>query len=84
MIGKAGYGQYFGHGLGHSVGLFIHESPRISPMGHTILLPGMTATIEPGIYVPGVGGVRIEDLVIVTENGHRNLTSSPKKLLEIG
>jgi len=84
VIGKAGYGQYFGHGLGHSVGLFIHEFPRISPMGHTILLPGMTATIEPGIYVPGVGGVRIEDLVIVTENGHRNLTSSPKKLLEIG
>lgn len=84
IIRNAGYGDYFGHGLGHSVGLFIHEEPRISPMGQIVLQPGMTATIEPGIYVPGIGGVRIEDLVAVTEGGHKNLTSSPKKLIEIG
>lgn len=83
IIKNAGYGNYFGHGLGHSVGLFIHEEPRISPLGQIVLQPGMTATIEPGIYVPGVGGVRIEDLVVVTKEGHKNLTSSPKKLIEI-
>ena len=83
IIGKAGYGDYFGHGLGHSVGLFIHEEPRLSPAGNEILQPGMTVTVEPGIYLPGVGGVRIEDLTAVTENGYENFASSPKELIEI-
>ena len=69
--------------LGHSVGLFIHENPRLSPGDSTVLQPGMIETVEPGIYVPGVGGVRIEDMVIVTENGFENLAHSPKELIEI-
>ncbi len=83
IIRNAGYGDYFGHGLGHSVGLFIHEEPRLSPTGTAVLRAGMTETVEPGIYVPGVGGVRIEDLVAVTEDGCRNLTFSPKNLIEV-
>lgn len=81
IIGDAGYGNYFGHGLGHSVGLFIHEEPRFSPSCSAILQPGMVITVEPGIYLPGQFGVRIEDLVAVTEYGCRNLTKSEKKLI---
>jgi len=83
IIAEAGYGAYFGHGLGHSVGLFIHESPRLSMKEETILQPNMTETVEPGIYLPGFGGVRIEDMVVVTEDGYRNLAHSPKELIEI-
>lgn len=83
IIKDAGYGDYFGHGLGHSVGLFIHEEPRLSPKCDTILEPGMIVTVEPGIYLPGEFGVRIEDLVVVKEDGCRNLTCSPKKLIKI-
>ncbi len=83
IIADAGYGDCFGHGLGHSVGLFIHESPRLSPNDDTVLQEGMTETVEPGIYVPGFGGVRIEDTVVVTRDGYRNLASSPKELIEI-
>lgn len=83
IIAEAGYGDYFGHGLGHSVGLFIHEEPRLSPADQTVLRANMIETIEPGIYVPGFGGVRIEDMVIVTENGCDNLTHSPKHLIEL-
>lgn len=83
IITEAGYGEYFGHGLGHSVGLFIHENPRLSPSDDTILQAGMIETVEPGIYVPGFGGVRIEDMVVVTENGCRNLAHSPKELIEV-
>lgn len=83
IITEAGYGDCFGHGLGHSVGLFIHENPRLSPSDDTILQAGMIETVEPGIYVPGFGGVRIEDMVIVTEEGHINLAHSPKELIEI-
>lgn len=83
LIAQAGYGDNFGHGLGHSVGLYIHENPRLSPSDDTILQTGMIETVEPGIYVPGFGGVRIEDMVVITEDGYRNLTHSPKELIEI-
>ncbi len=83
IIREAGYGSNFGHGLGHSVGLFIHEEPRLSPSDDTVLEEGMIETVEPGIYVPGFGGVRIEDMVVVTKDGCRNLTKSPKELIEI-
>lgn len=83
IITEAGYGECFGHGLGHSVGLFIHENPRLAPTDDTVLQAGMIETVEPGIYVPGFGGVRIEDMVVVTEDGYRNLASSPKELIEI-
>lgn len=83
IIEKAGYGAYFGHGLGHSVGLLIHEEPRLSPRCHETLFENMTETVEPGIYIPGVGGVRIEDLVCVTEKGCVNYTHSPKELIEL-
>ena len=68
---------------GHGVGLFIHEDPRFSPMGETMMQPGMVMTVEPGIYVPGFGGVRIEDMIVVTEDGYRNLAHSPKELIEV-
>lgn len=80
IITEGGYGDNFGHGLGHSVGLEIHESPRLSKVDQTVLQPGMVVTVEPGIYVPGFGGVRIEDLVVVTETGHEVLTSTFKEL----
>lgn len=83
IIERAGYGAYFGHGLGHNVGLEIHESPALSPRDESILMAGMLESVEPGIYIPGFGGVRIEDLVAVTEDGCRNLTSSPKELMEL-
>jgi len=79
-IEKAGYGKRFGHGTGHGVGLEIHEGPSLSPCGSTVLRPGMVVTVEPGIYLPGVGGVRIEDMVIVRREGCEVLTRSPKEL----
>ena len=82
-IEEAGYGENFGHGLGHAVGIEIHEDPRLSLTGETILRPGMVVTVEPGIYLPGVGGVRIEDLAVITETGMTNLTSSAKELWEV-
>lgn len=83
IIREAGYGDCFGHGLGHSVGLYIHEEPRLSPTDETVLEENMVVTVEPGIYVPGFGGVRIEDMVAVTADGHRNLAHSPKELIEL-
>ena len=77
-IKSRGFGDFFGHGLGHGVGLEIHEAPTVSPRSTMISEPGMVFTVEPGIYVPDVGGVRIEDTVLVTDVGHRILTKIPK------
>ncbi|MFH2011185.1 MAG: aminopeptidase P family protein [Pseudomonadota bacterium] len=79
-INKAGFGKYFGHGTGHGVGLAVHEMPHISPLGRGIIEEGMVFTIEPGIYIPKWGGVRIEDMVRVTSNGYERLTFLPKEL----
>ncbi|ADL08080.1 M24 family metallopeptidase [Thermosediminibacter oceani] len=81
FIAEKGFGRNFGHALGHGVGLEIHEAPRLSKLGETSLLPGMVVTVEPGIYVKNFGGVRIEDLVIITEDGCINLTKSSKDLI---
>jgi Xaa-Pro aminopeptidase len=78
VIDEAGYGDRFGHGLGHGVGIEIHEAPRLSKRSEDELLVGDVVTVEPGIYVPGEFGVRIEDLVVVTDDGYRNLSSRPK------
>ncbi|MBO5286538.1 MAG: aminopeptidase P family protein [Clostridia bacterium] len=77
------YKGYFGHSLGHSVGLEIHEMPALSPNCDKILVKGNVVTVEPGIYIPKKYGTRIEDLVVISENGIRNLTKSPKELIEI-
>ncbi|WP_248925290.1 M24 family metallopeptidase [Paenibacillus hamazuiensis] len=83
VIAKYGYADHFGHGLGHGLGLEIHEAPRLSKTGETVLAPGMMVTVEPGIYIPGFGGVRIEDDVVITEQGLRILTHSSKDLIVI-
>jgi Xaa-Pro aminopeptidase len=75
-----GYGEHFGHGLGHGVGLEVHEAPRLSQPSEAVLAPGNVVTIEPGIYIPGRFGVRIEDLVVVTDDGCEILTSISKEL----
>ncbi|MFB9761890.1 Xaa-Pro dipeptidase [Ectobacillus funiculus] len=80
-ITEKGYGQYFGHSTGHGIGLEIHEGPGLSIRSDTVLEPGMAVTVEPGIYIAGLGGVRIEDDVIVTKEGNEILTHSPKELI---
>lgn len=81
IIDNAGYKGRFGHGLGHAVGIDIHEEPRLSPVCDVILVPGHTITVEPGIYVPGLGGVRIENTCVITENGGRTLVHAQKDLV---
>ena len=80
IISQEGYGECFGHSLGHGVGIDIHEEPRVSARSETVLLPGHVITVEPGIYVPGLGGVRIENSCVVTETGVRALCSASKEL----
>jgi len=75
VIAEAGYGEYFGHSLGHGVGLAVHESPRLSTRSHDTLKAGMVVTVEPGIYIPGWGGIRLENMVLVLEDGCENLNS---------
>ena len=82
-IAANGYGECFGHGLGHGVGLEVHEAPVVSPRSQMKAEPGMVFTVEPGIYVPDLGGVRIEDMVLVTAVGHELLTKIPKTFRNI-
>ena len=83
MIDAAGHGEHFGHGLGHGVGIEVHEAPRLARTGKDALVPGNVVTVEPGIYLPGRGGVRIEDLVVVTEGGRDVLTQTTKDLIVV-
>lgn len=83
LITDSGFGENFGHGLGHGVGIAVHEAPRLSTESTDTLEAGHIVTIEPGIYLPGLGGVRIEDLAVVREHGVDLLTSFPKELIEV-
>lgn len=83
VIKRAGYDKYFGHGLGHGIGVVIHDNPAINPRNQQLLEPGMVITIEPGIYIPNWGGVRIEDDVLVTKRGCEVLTKAEKNLIEL-
>jgi len=80
VIRDAGMGDRFGHGLGHGVGLEVHEAPRLGQKSEDTLEAGNVVSVEPGVYIPGEFGIRIEDLVVVTEDGHRNLSGVPKEL----
>jgi Xaa-Pro aminopeptidase len=84
IIDEAGHGERFGHGLGHGVGLEVHEEPRLTRVAEGTLQRGNTVTIEPGVYLPGEFGVRIEDLVAITEDGPEVLTAFPKELVTVG
>jgi Xaa-Pro aminopeptidase len=83
VIGQAGFGDFFGHSLGHGIGLEVHEAPALRPTSEIRLVPGNVVTVEPGIYIPGWGGVRIEDDVLVTPDGCEVLTRVPKDLASI-
>lgn len=82
IITDAGHGDHFGHGLGHGVGMLVHEAPRLARTSDDVLEPGMVVTVEPGVYLPGIGGVRIEDLVVVTDDGCEILTHYTKDLVQ--
>ena len=81
VIKEAGYGEYFGHAFSHSLGLDIHEIPTCAPSSHDVLPAGAVISAEPGIYLPGKFGVRIEDVLYITEEGNRNITHLPKELI---
>jgi Xaa-Pro aminopeptidase len=83
VIEEAGWGEEFGHGLGHGIGLEVHEAPSLRPESTDTLEPGNLVSCEPGIYIPGVGGVRIEDMVLVTDDGRERLTSVGKELVTV-
>ncbi len=83
IIREARHGEHFGHGTGHGIGLMVHEGPSISPLSKDSVEPGMVFTVEPGIYIPGWGGVRIEDMVLSTEGGIKVLTTLPRDLDEL-
>ena len=83
IIEKGGHGERFGHGLGHGVGLLVHEDPRLAKTSEATLAAGQVVTVEPGVYLPGRFGVRIEDLVIVTDDGREVLSSYPKELTSV-
>jgi Xaa-Pro aminopeptidase len=83
VISDAGYGENFGHGLGHGIGLLVHEAPNLRPETDEVLAAGNVVTVEPGIYLSGVAGIRIEDLVVVTDEGFEVLTTFPKELVTV-
>lgn len=83
IITNAGYGENFSHNLGHSMGIACHEDPRFGPKDNTVLEPGMVLTVEPGIYLEGIGGIRIEDDILVTESGCEVLTHASKELITV-
>jgi Xaa-Pro aminopeptidase len=84
VISDAGHGDHYGHGLGHGVGIEVHEAPRLAPTSKDTLVAGNVVTVEPGVYVPGEHGVRIEDLVVVTDGGSDVLSGLGKELLTVG
>jgi Xaa-Pro aminopeptidase len=84
VIDEAGHGEHFGHGLGHGVGMEVHEGPRLSQRSDAVLKAGNVVTVEPGVYLPAELGVRVEDLVVVTEGGRDILTSLSKELITVG
>ena len=83
MITDAGHGEHFGHGLGHGVGLEVHEEPRLTANAEGELVPGNVVSVEPGVYIAGEIGVRIEDLVAVTEDGHEVFSGLSKELTQV-
>ncbi len=82
-IASCGYGEYFAHGLGHGVGLDIHEYPVLNPSANDMLEENMVVTVEPGIYLPGIGGVRIENTCVITKAGHESLFKASTDLVKI-
>jgi Xaa-Pro aminopeptidase len=84
VIEEAGFGQEFGHGLGHGLGLLVHEAPRLSQESEDTLEARNVVTVEPGIYLPELGGIRIEDLVVVGDDGPEILTTFTKELVTVG